>query len=104
VAINGQCRRHHRADLRHADGQAADAPARRVQGSITAIQRAHCTMRSISASNSSRRVRFFIIAYGAGKAALAHGRSGLRFDAFTYARVVPGAAMSLGLHSRVYGA
>src|SRR5207245_10530148 len=34
-------------------------------GSITAINRAHGTMRSISARNFSRRVRFFFIAYSA---------------------------------------
>jgi hypothetical protein len=34
-------------------------------GSITAIKRAHGTMRSISARNFSRRVRFFFIAYSA---------------------------------------
>lgn len=34
-------------------------------GSITAISRAHGTMRSISARNFSRRVRFFFIAYSA---------------------------------------
>jgi hypothetical protein len=34
-------------------------------GSITAISRAHGTTRSISARNTSRRVRFFSIAYSA---------------------------------------
>jgi len=34
-------------------------------GSITAISRDHGTMRSISARNLSRRVRFFFIAYSA---------------------------------------
>ena len=35
------------------------------RGSITAIKRPHGTMRSISARNFSRRVRFFFIAYSA---------------------------------------
>jgi hypothetical protein len=35
------------------------------RGSITAIRRVHGTMRSISARNFSRRVRFFFIAYSA---------------------------------------
>jgi hypothetical protein len=43
-------------------------------GSITAIRRVHGTMRSISARNFSRRVRFFFIAYSALASRCGHRR------------------------------